>query len=266
MCEANVYLLRDGQEELLMEKVDRVIPGEEHTLFMENIFGERKIIKARIRELELVHHRIIIEEIPQRTVVREEELWLEPDTDHGHFHEGEEVGLKLFKGYNMQPQKDADLGGVTAFMANSGGRRDLQIHHHEGQYMLHPGQEADGLIQVIVQQSGNKELYAKILVEIGHHHHHHIEAVGLPVEIVPSGYSHARIGEYYEVQLLTNGQPLAGVEIKATYAGAGGREYPRRQKTDHLGQAKFFLSARGHYLFSAEHDGIISTFTLVKGV
>ena len=30
---------------------------------MENIFGERKVIKARFRELELVRHRIIVEEI-----------------------------------------------------------------------------------------------------------------------------------------------------------------------------------------------------------
>ena len=63
MCEANVYLLRDGQEQLLMERVDRIIPGEDNTLFMENIFGERKVIKARFRELELVRHRIIVEEI-----------------------------------------------------------------------------------------------------------------------------------------------------------------------------------------------------------
>ena len=28
MCEANVYLLKEGREELFMEKVDRIIPGE----------------------------------------------------------------------------------------------------------------------------------------------------------------------------------------------------------------------------------------------
>ena len=39
MCEANVYVVRNGQEELLMEKVDRIIPGEEDTIFMESIFG-----------------------------------------------------------------------------------------------------------------------------------------------------------------------------------------------------------------------------------
>lgn len=266
MCEANVYLLRDGQEELLIEKVDRIIPGEDNTLFMENVFGERRVVKARIRELELVHHRIIVEEIPQQAEVKDAELWLEPDTDHGHFHEGEEVALKLFKGYNMQAHKEADLDDIQAFIFNSAGRHELQIHQHHGQHVLYPGQEAGGLIQVIAHQSGEKELYAKTLVEIGHHHHHNIEAINIPLEIVPSGYSHARIGEHYEVQLLKNGQPLAGVEIKATYGGAGGQEYPRRQKTDYQGMAKFFLSARGNYLFSAENDNIISTFTLIKSL
>ena len=70
MCESNVYLSRGGQEELLMESVDRIIPAEDGNIFLESIFGERKIIKARIREMELVHHRIILEEI-QNSVVAE---------------------------------------------------------------------------------------------------------------------------------------------------------------------------------------------------
>jgi predicted RNA-binding protein len=266
MCEANVYLWRDGKEELIMEKVDRIIPGEENTLFMENVFGERKVVAARLREMELVRHRILIEEMPPQTVAQDLELWLEPDTDHGHFHEGEEVGLKLYKGYNMKPESDADFEGITAYMFNHRGRRDLLLHQHDGQYVLHPGQEADGLIQVVVHQPGPKELYAKTLVEIGHHHHHDIETVKLPLEIVPSGYSHARIGEYYEIQLLKNGEPLPDTEIKATFSTAAPHEYPRRQKTDDSGRAKFFLSARGHYLFSVQHDNIISTFTLIKSV
>lgn len=60
MCEANAYLLNEGQEELFLEKVDRVIP-EEGQLMLENIFGQRKIIKATIKELALVDHKIILE-------------------------------------------------------------------------------------------------------------------------------------------------------------------------------------------------------------
>ena len=63
MCESNVYLDRAGHKELLMESVDRIIPAEDGNIFMESIFGERKVVRARIKEMELVHHRIILEEI-----------------------------------------------------------------------------------------------------------------------------------------------------------------------------------------------------------
>jgi len=61
MCEANVYLMdADGEEKLLMDAVDKVIPQEEK-IYMENIYGERKTVKARIKEMHLVDHRIILE-------------------------------------------------------------------------------------------------------------------------------------------------------------------------------------------------------------
>jgi predicted RNA-binding protein len=63
MCEANVYLLdRDGNEKLLLEAVDKVVPTDEG-LFLENIFSQRKLVKGKIKEMALVEHRIIIEEV-----------------------------------------------------------------------------------------------------------------------------------------------------------------------------------------------------------
>ena len=60
MCEANVYLLEDdGVKTLLLESVDRIIP-EGDNLYLENIFGERKTIKAKIAEMALVDHKIIL--------------------------------------------------------------------------------------------------------------------------------------------------------------------------------------------------------------
>ncbi|HEX3037606.1 MAG TPA: CooT family nickel-binding protein [Oscillospiraceae bacterium] len=62
MCEANVYLLdKDGNTNLLLDAVDKVIPGEDSHIFLENIYGERKTIKARIKEMHLVDHKIILE-------------------------------------------------------------------------------------------------------------------------------------------------------------------------------------------------------------
>jgi predicted RNA-binding protein len=60
MCEANAYLRKDGKDELFFENVDKVLPHEDG-LLLEDIFGRRKIVKARIRELALVDHRIILE-------------------------------------------------------------------------------------------------------------------------------------------------------------------------------------------------------------
>jgi len=60
MCEANAYLRKDGKDEMLMEMVDKVVPQEDG-LVLEDIFGRRKVVKARITELALVEHRIILE-------------------------------------------------------------------------------------------------------------------------------------------------------------------------------------------------------------
>lgn len=60
MCEANAYLRKDGREELFLEMVDKVLPHEEG-LVLEDIFGRRKIVKAKIAELALVDHKIILE-------------------------------------------------------------------------------------------------------------------------------------------------------------------------------------------------------------
>jgi len=62
MCEANVYVVNQEIEELLLERVDKIIPkGDE--IYLENIFGQRKILFARIKELHLVDHKIILERI-----------------------------------------------------------------------------------------------------------------------------------------------------------------------------------------------------------
>lgn len=62
MCEANVYLLdKDGNEKLILEAVDKVLPVS-GTIELENIFSQRKVVKAKIKEMALVEHRIVLEE------------------------------------------------------------------------------------------------------------------------------------------------------------------------------------------------------------
>lgn len=64
MCEANAYLFHDGKEELLLERVDK-LQNNDREIYLENIFGVRKTISARIKELRLVEHCIILEKIEE---------------------------------------------------------------------------------------------------------------------------------------------------------------------------------------------------------
>jgi predicted RNA-binding protein len=61
MCEANAYLVREGQEELLMESVDIVEPEGEGAWRLVGIFGDQKIVKGRIKGMNLVSHKIWFE-------------------------------------------------------------------------------------------------------------------------------------------------------------------------------------------------------------
>ena len=61
MCEAAAYVLKNGQEELLLQDVDLIEPDGEN-LRLVSIFGEQKVIKASIHSLNLVNHKVILVE------------------------------------------------------------------------------------------------------------------------------------------------------------------------------------------------------------
>lgn len=62
MCEANAYIKNNETLELLLESVDKLTP-EGDTLILENIYGQKKIIKGKIVEMGLVDHKIILERL-----------------------------------------------------------------------------------------------------------------------------------------------------------------------------------------------------------
>ncbi|HOV42636.1 MAG TPA: DUF4198 domain-containing protein, partial [Syntrophothermus lipocalidus] len=115
-----------------------------------------------------------------------------------------------------------------------------------------------------VEKTENRLCYAKVIVEIGHHHHRQMLPVGIPLEIVPTKYSHVHLGDSYQFQVLHEGKPLAGIEVKASYPGAPGKDFPVRVATDQDGRAQVFLTTRGNWLFLVTYHNITSTFTLVK--
>ncbi|MFO7931211.1 MAG: CooT family nickel-binding protein [Thermodesulfobacteriota bacterium] len=57
MCEANAYLIKGDQQELLMEAVDSIEP-EDGGFMLVNIFGEQKFVRAAIHSLSLVDHKV----------------------------------------------------------------------------------------------------------------------------------------------------------------------------------------------------------------
>ena len=67
MCEANAYILKNGREELLLEFVDVLEPLEDGSFRLQNIFGDQKIINARIHRMELVDHKIFFKDNEEQT-------------------------------------------------------------------------------------------------------------------------------------------------------------------------------------------------------
>lgn len=57
MCEANAYLIKDQEPELIMEAVDTIEP-ENGGFKLVNIFGEQKFVRAAIHSLSLVDHKV----------------------------------------------------------------------------------------------------------------------------------------------------------------------------------------------------------------
>lgn len=62
MCEANAFVFKDGQEELILEAVDLIEPEDEGGFRMVSIFGEQKTVKGKIKSINLVNHKILFEE------------------------------------------------------------------------------------------------------------------------------------------------------------------------------------------------------------
>ena len=63
MCEASVYLVKDGEEKKIMQDVTFVQP-EGDTVFMATLLGEQKIVPGRITRIDFLKHTVFVEETP----------------------------------------------------------------------------------------------------------------------------------------------------------------------------------------------------------
>lgn len=62
MCESNAYLQDGETETLLMESVDSIEPYEGGLKLMD-ILGKQIFIKAKIKDMTLLNHRIVLEKV-----------------------------------------------------------------------------------------------------------------------------------------------------------------------------------------------------------
>lgn len=61
LCEARVFLEKEGKIEPLMDNVVTIKPDNDKLLLVD-LFGNQKYIDARIKELKLLEHEVILEE------------------------------------------------------------------------------------------------------------------------------------------------------------------------------------------------------------
>ena len=59
MCEANAYLIENGEQKLIMEAVDTIEPDGDGVMLL-SIFGEQKFLKAHVHSLSLVEHKVFL--------------------------------------------------------------------------------------------------------------------------------------------------------------------------------------------------------------
>ncbi len=60
MCEANVYFVKNNKEEKVMEGA-YIIKKDDDKIYFLNIFGEQEFVKGKIKEVDLIGHKIILE-------------------------------------------------------------------------------------------------------------------------------------------------------------------------------------------------------------
>jgi predicted RNA-binding protein len=60
MCEATAYIIKNGSEELLLADVDVIEPQDDGMVRLVSIYGEQKVLKAQIKSMSLVNHRVVL--------------------------------------------------------------------------------------------------------------------------------------------------------------------------------------------------------------
>jgi predicted RNA-binding protein len=60
MCEPSVYLIKDGEEKMILESVE-ILEAKDGQVHMVSVFGEERHLDACVKTLSLVDHKIVLE-------------------------------------------------------------------------------------------------------------------------------------------------------------------------------------------------------------
>lgn len=135
MCEANAYLVKDGEERLVMEAVDLIEPLGEDGWLLVGIFGDQVSLKARMKSMNLVNHKILFEEREHALNGQEHAHEHSHEHTHQHEHEHEHDGVKHshphghthIHGHEHVHSHDGDAGHE-----HKGETHDPHEHGHSG--------------------------------------------------------------------------------------------------------------------------------------
>lgn len=61
MCESHAYVLRDGEEEKILDDVTFLKP-EDDKVVLRNLFGDEVTVKGKIEEIQFMDHKILLRE------------------------------------------------------------------------------------------------------------------------------------------------------------------------------------------------------------
>ncbi len=62
MCETSVFIIKDGNEEIVLETATRIV-AENGTFKARNLFGEEKVFEGKFKEFDTSAGRFVVEAV-----------------------------------------------------------------------------------------------------------------------------------------------------------------------------------------------------------
>ena len=161
MCESNVYMEKDGREELLMEDVARLWPEHEE-MVLEGILGQQLRLRARFKWADLEGHRILLEPALSDELEAARRF-------HGHLGPNVVLGLRMGKTITDRFGSEPFKYSITSYT----GRRPPISCIVDGLQLATPCSVGSGTIQIaeggqarVVAQKEGRHLEIRVRQQI----------------------------------------------------------------------------------------------------